>query len=150
VKIDYEQLVEDYDISELTLRKVTNKYIREHFDIETLKRVKVLGDGDKENNSEKSSANEKPKIKNIKKLNSSELLMGHEMPVSIWLGYLERLIEGEFIRAIREGNNIVLVTYDKEKKEEVVEFKDLPEQEIIEGLKQALKQKIRKAKNGKK
>ena len=37
VELNYKELVKDIELEGLTLRKITNKYIKEHFDIDTLR-----------------------------------------------------------------------------------------------------------------
>lgn len=152
MKLDYDKLVADIDLEGLTLRKVTNKYIKEHFEVDMLRKVLAIGDGNKDNNEEElvqASQAFIPEIIDVKQVPLTDLLMSHEMSKTFWLGFIQNMIEGEFVKTVRDQRGQVLIqSYNKTKEPEVAvtaepEMVDLTEKEVIDGLKLALKERIR-------
>jgi len=149
--IDYDKIVEDFDISKLTKKKVTVSFIRKNFkeEITDLRLVLSVGNGNLEDNTKKVSpeisysASSEPEVINQHALPMNAIFMGQEMTTDIWLGFVRGLLKGEFIRTVNHNGQITLVTYDKklpipESIKVSKEVGDIPEKEIVSGLKKAL------------
>lgn len=153
MKLDYDEIVKDFNTEGVTLRKVTNKFVSEKFktDIQMLRLVMTAGDGEVRNNSVKpiTTSEFKEEIINQKVMNISDIFMNHEMPVSVWLGFIQNMIVGEFIRTVSNHQGTFLVSYDKTKEVDhfISQIEDIPEKDIIEGIKTALKNKIKSSTN---
>lgn len=148
MEIDFGKLVENFDISELTLRKTTNKFVREHFDIETIVNSQVFGDGNVKNN-EKNGVlkSEKfiPEIIEVKRIPLQKIFMGQEMPTSLYLGFLQSRFDREFIKTIQTRQGVFLEMYNKTKPMKVSTEASpiLTKDEVISEIRNFLKEKIR-------
>jgi len=150
MEIDYKKLIDTVDITDLTLQKVTDRLIKEIFDIDLIKSSATLGDGDTSNDGSKMETRDSFEIQEEIAIPVEKVFMGQEMPLSIWLGYVERLFEDrEFIRTQKTRNGISFIGYNKVKNEVETSFsidEDELEKEIINELKKALKEKIKASK----
>jgi hypothetical protein len=119
---DLEKL--EYDVSGLTARKITDKYVREHFDIEKMKE-----DIFKESKKEQI-------------MNPSTFFYGNEFPIRIFISAIEqKLKEFDTIRTINteSGPKYVVSKITKE---------EYSEKEIIDGIKKRLKDLVKAEKDG--
>ena len=132
--IDYNEIVKNFDIEGLTIRKVTNKFINENFDIKNIKFVV-----------DKSSVDDS-KIEidesSMERIDIGSFLMGHEMKTSVWIGYIQSIISKDYIRTIKDQRGTYLVAYDKTEKNQPTLI-ELPEKKVRDGIKTALKEKIK-------
>ena len=152
--INYDEIVKDFDTEGLTKTKITASFVRKNFkqEITDLREVMTFGNGNKDDN-EKSKpslkASGEPEIINQTAIKMSDIFMGQEMPTDIWLGFVRDMIKGDFVRTVQDQRGILLVSYDKtEVKSEAEVFaqnvEDVPEKDIVAGLKKALKDKFKK------
>jgi len=145
MKLDYNEIVKEFNIDGLTLRKITNKFVKENFSKE-LEDLRILMEHEVDNS--KLEFGNEPEIINQTIIPLTDLLMGHEMPTDIWLNFIRNSINGEFVKSVRDPRGIMLVSYDKTKvKSEAEDFssqiKNIPEKDLIQGIKLALKEKIK-------
>jgi len=154
MNLDYNEIVKDFDVEGLTLRKVTNKFVKENFadEISDLRLIMTMGNGNIDDNEAsepmKAEFGSEPEIKNQTAIMMTDLLMGQEMPTDVWLGFVRNMIKGDFVRTVQDQRGILLVSYDKTEVQTELEtfasrITDIPEKEIIQGIKLALKDKIK-------
>ena len=154
--IDYDKIVQDFDTSGLTQKKVTASFIRKNFkdEISDLRKVLTVGNGNAGDNEEteekplKAEFGSKQEIINQEMLPIQSLFMGQEMTTDIWLGFVRNMIKGEYVRTMQDKRGVFLVSYDKTEVQSEAEFVaqsvgDIPEKTIVAGLKKALKEKIK-------
>jgi hypothetical protein len=156
MEINYEELAETVDITDLTVRKITDKFVKDIFDIDLIKQTATMGDGDTTNDSGSSRKKAEFEVQEEIVIPVEKIFMGQEMPLSIWLGYVENLFEGrDFVKTQKTRNGIAFIGYNKNviETEEEQAFNSNSEdieKEILEGLKLALKNKVKKATKKKK
>jgi len=149
--IDYDKIVKGFNIGKLTKKKITASFIRKNFkeEIADLRMVLTFGNGDMTDNELEETVkvvlakSEKPEVTNQQAIPMQSLFMGQEMTTEIWIGYVQSLLNGEFIRTVNNNGQITLVTYDKtevqtEPEKVALATGDIPEKEIVSELKKAL------------
>jgi len=137
--IDYDKIVEDFDISKLTKKKITASFVRKNFKdaISDLRTVvtdepELLGDS---------------QIMDENLVPISSIFMGQEMPTRIWLSFVSNMMTGEFVKTVKTHKGVFFVTYNKTKtntKSELIslEISDIPEKTIVSEIKKAIIRKF--------
>ncbi len=141
-KLDFNKMVEEFRVDGITLAKVTDKFIKTNFSVEINDLITVMS---QPSNLDNTGGEFVEGITNAKEIEVNQLFMGQEMKLSLWLGFVENMLPGEFIRTIKTQTGLKFLVYDKtdEKEHFVSNIEKLSEKRIVEGLKGALKDKIK-------
>lgn len=120
--MDYTQIIKGFDIEGLKLSKVTNKFVKDNFDISEAMRtseVEVI----------------------VKDVDFRKFYMGNSMPISLYQGMIMKHLEAEevtHVKTIRPHPQsqpiLVLTKFEKE---------TVPEKDFVNGIKDALKEAIK-------
>ena len=116
--IDFMTIVDDFDVSGLTKKKITNKFVKEHFDV---------------------SPREIQVEKVVKDIPVQEIFMGNKLPLSIYLGILEQkfnVAENAYIQTMKVPNAGIVFRISE------LEFIEVSEKQMIDGIKTALKKRL--------
>ena len=115
--MDFAKEVESYDTQGLTKKKVTNKYIKDNFDV---------------------TAREVEKVTVAGQVPVAEIFMGNKMPINIYLGFVQNQLAKDnvtHIETVRAPSGPAFRLLNQQTIE-------LSEKDIVDGLKEALKDRL--------
>lgn len=118
--MDYEKLAESIDITDLTLKKVTKKFILENFEIPKPEEIETV----------------------VEVIPIEKILMGQRMTIDLYLGFVQSKLtksSGTHIRTIRGARGIPAFQILN-----VTESEEISEKEFVDKMKEAIKNRIRK------
>lgn len=120
--MNYKEIIKDLSIDKLKIKSVTDKFVMENFDV----------------TEEVRTEREKTAVKTI---TFDKMFMGQNMPISIYLGMLYNLIEGDeatHIQTVRDNRSPVPYLVTSKIVENVISERD-----YINGIKQEIKDSIK-------